>query len=136
MQISSGYEQRRARIELIPMIDVVFLLLVFFIYAMLAMVVHRGVPVELPTGSTARLDKRQHVSIALGADNTIHVDQKPVTLEQVAATVTRLRAKGEDVPVFIAGDKHADLGLAIQVLDKLRAAQIGEVMFEMERSEQ
>ncbi len=76
------------------------------------------------------------MSIALGADNTIHVDRQPVTLEQVAAKVIELRARGDDVPVFIAGDKHADLGLAIQVLDKLRAARIGEVMFEMERSEQ
>ena len=133
MQLSSGYEQRRARIELIPMIDVVFLLLVFFIYAMLAMVVHRGVAVQLPAGSTAQLDKRQYVSIALGADNVIHVDRKPVELDQVADEVTRLRAAGEDVPVFIAGDKHADLGLALQVLDRLRAARIGEVMFEMEQ---
>ena len=136
MQLSSGYEQRKARIELLPMIDVVFLLLVFFIYAMLAMVVHRGVAVQLPAGSTARLDKRQYVSITLGADNAIHVDRKPVELEQVADEVTRLRGAGEDVPVFIAGDTHADLGLALQVLDRLRAARIDEVMFEMEQPQE
>ena len=133
MQISSGYGRRRARIELLPMIDVVFLLLVFFIYAMLSMVVHRGVPVELPMGSTTQLDKRQYVSIALGADNAIHVEREAVTIEQVADTVARLRAERDDAPVFIAGDEHADLGLALQVLDRLRAARINEVMFEMEQ---
>ena len=49
--------QRRARIEILPLIDIVFLLLVFFIYAMLSMAVHRGVPVNLPTSSSADREK-------------------------------------------------------------------------------
>ena len=51
MNLSTGYEGRRARIEIVPLIDVVFLLLVFFIYAMLSMTVYRGVRVRLPAGS-------------------------------------------------------------------------------------
>ena len=131
MQIDSGYARRRARIELLPMIDVVFLLLVFFIYAMLSMVVHRGLRVDLPAGSTARTDTRQYVSISLDASNAIRVDDELVTLDGVAAAVGRRRAGDDDLPVFIAGDRQADLGLALQVLDRLRAARIDEVMFEM-----
>ena len=133
MQVTSGYEKRRARIELLPMIDVVFLLLVFFIYAMLSMVVHRGMKVDLPTGSTARLDKRQYVSISIDADNAIRVQDQPVTLDEVAVAVQRHRADNADLPVFIAGDQHADLGLALQILDRLRQIHINEVSFEMAR---
>ena len=45
MRLSSGYEEKKARVEMLPLIDVVFLLLVFFIYAMLSMVLHRGLRV-------------------------------------------------------------------------------------------
>jgi biopolymer transport protein ExbD len=136
MQVTSGYENRRARIELLPMIDVVFLLLVFFIYAMLSMVVHRGMKVDLPAGSTAQLDKRQYVSISLDADNAIRVQDQVVTLDEVAAAVQRHRADSADLPVFIAGDQHADLGLALQILDRLRQVHINEVSFEMDRNSQ
>ena len=135
MRIDSGYARRKARIELLPMIDVVFLLLVFFIYAMLSMVVHRGMRVDLPAGSTARIDKRQYVGVSLDAANIIRVDDEQVDLADVAAAVERRRAAGRDLPVFIAGDKHADLGVALQVLDRLRAARIDEVTFDMARDE-
>ena len=59
-----------------------------------------------------------------------------MTLERVAEAVGRRRAGREDLPVFIAGDRRADLGLALQVLDRLRAARIDEVMFEMGRDSQ
>ena len=49
---------KKARIEMLPLIDIVFLLLVFFIYAMLSMAVHRGLPVELPLSATAEIDKK------------------------------------------------------------------------------
>jgi len=132
MRISSGYEDRRARIELIPMIDVVFLLLVFFIYAMLSMVVHHGLRVELPSGSTAQLDKREYVGVTITAENTILVDDRPVPLDGVVSAVQECRSGRADAPVFIGGDARADLGLTLQVLDRLRATGINEVMFEME----
>ena len=50
---------KKARIEMLPLIDIVFLLLVFFIYAMLSMAVHRGLPVELPLSTTAEIDKNR-----------------------------------------------------------------------------
>ena len=54
---------RSPRIEMLPLIDIVFLLLVFFIYAMLSMAVHRGMPVILPTSSTAEIDKELIISV-------------------------------------------------------------------------
>ena len=59
--------RRKARIEMLPLIDIVFLLLVVFIYAMLSMAVHRGMPVVLPTSSTAGIDKQEFLSITVQA---------------------------------------------------------------------
>ena len=56
---------KRARIEILPLIDIVFLLLVFFIYAMLSMAVHRGLPVDLPLSQSAEIDQKLSLSITI-----------------------------------------------------------------------
>ncbi|MCZ6471841.1 MAG: biopolymer transporter ExbD [SAR324 cluster bacterium] len=130
MRIKTGYENRRARIELLPMIDVVFLLLVFFIYAMLSMVTHRGLRVELPASATAQVDKRRFLSITITAGNRILLQEAVVRLDDLAGRVLAMKRREEDLAVFIRGDAHADLGVALEVLDRLRAAGIHEVSFE------
>ncbi len=87
MRLRSGYERRRARVEMIPLIDIVFLLLVFFIYAMLSMVVHRGVKVTLPAPRTAQIDRRDYVGITIDADNSIYFDEQKVTAAELPALV-------------------------------------------------
>ncbi|MBW1898638.1 MAG: biopolymer transporter ExbD, partial [Deltaproteobacteria bacterium] len=57
--------KRKARIEMLPLIDIVFLLLVFFIYAMLSMAVHHGLPIDLPISSSAEIDKKLVLSITV-----------------------------------------------------------------------
>ena len=137
MHLSSGYENRRPRIEMIPLIDIVFLLLVFFIYAMLSMVVQRWLKVELPTASTAQVDRREYVTITLTKDNAVYVDDEPVPLNRlVDRVVARLAASDKDLPVFINGDRKAALGVAVQVLDDLRAAGINEVFITSREEEE
>jgi biopolymer transport protein ExbD len=128
VRLDSGYENRRARIEIIPLIDIVFLLLVFFIYAMLSMTVHRGLRVELPSAATAQVDKRDYVDISIDQENRIFVNGSLTTLDDLTAKV--IMDKNRKKPVFISGDQRADLGLAIRVLDRLRKAGISDVSFE------
>ncbi len=130
MRIKTGYENRRARIELLPMIDVVFLLLVFFIYAMLSMVTHRGLRVELPTSATAQVDQRRFLSITITAGNRILLEEAEVRLDDLAGRVRALKRREQHLAVFIRGDARSDLGVALEVLDRLRAAGIYEVSFE------
>lgn len=128
MKLSSGYETKKARVEMLPLIDVVFLLLVFFIYAMVSMVYHRGMRLDLPAAASARPDAREHIAITLDADNRVLLDGTPVALD---ALPDRLRALRGDAtrPVFIAGDRAAALGPALTILDILRQAGIEEVSF-------
>ena len=76
-------ERRKSRIEMLPLIDIVFLLLVFFIYAMLSMAVHRGMPVVLPTSSTAKIDKHLILSVTVRADGSIFLDKEPIILKDL-----------------------------------------------------
>ena len=128
MKLSSGYESKKARIEMLPLIDVVFLLLVFFIYAMLSMVLHHGLNIDLPAAASARADKEEYLAITIDADNNLFLDGDPIEQDELAEHVMQRRSSDE-IPVFIDGDRKADLGLAIEVLDALKGIGIEEVSF-------
>ena len=128
MRLSSGYEAKKARVEMLPLIDVVFLLLVFFIYAMVSMVLHRGIEVALPRAGTAALERDDYISITLDADNQLFLDTEPVAAEDIAALVAARRGD-PGKPVFIEGDRGADFGIAIELLDDLKQAGVEEVSF-------
>ncbi|MCF7847849.1 MAG: biopolymer transporter ExbD [Kiritimatiellales bacterium] len=130
MSLSSGYETKKARVEMLPLIDVVFLLLVFFIYAFLSMVLHRGLKVDLPAAGSAVVDKLDYIDITIDQSNNLFLNKQPIPLERLADQVLKLRAASDSTQsVFISGDREADLGLAIQILDMLRKAGIEEVSF-------
>lgn len=128
MKLSCGYETKKARVEMLPLIDVVFLLLVFFIYAMLSMVVHHGLKVSLPTAGTAAMNRSDYIDITIDADNRVYLNNKSIMIGDLPAAVLRLRGN-KPKPVFIDGDQKADLGLAIKLLDTLRKAGIKNVSF-------
>jgi len=115
---------------MIPLIDIVFLLLVFFIYAMLSMVVHRGFKVDLPQATTAEIDKEDYASITVDKENRILLNKEEVLIENLSEEIkTEIK---EGVKIFINGDKEADLGVVINILDTLRRDNIKEVYFETE----
>jgi biopolymer transport protein ExbD len=128
--ITSGYEDRKVRIEMVPFMDVVFLLLVFFIYAMLSMVVHRGLRVELPGAETAEVDRQEYVGITVTKDNALFVGEEPVELGALVERVRDRMGNGNNLPVFINGDRRSDLGMAVRILDLLKNAGIREVSIE------
>ncbi|MBT7591131.1 MAG: biopolymer transporter ExbD, partial [Candidatus Scalindua sp.] len=128
--LKTGFETKKARIEMIPLIDIVFLLLVFFIYAMLSMVVHRGFKVDLPQATTAERDKEDYASITVDKENRILLNKEEVLIENLSEEIKAEIKEG--VKIFINGDKEADLGVVINVLDTLRRDNIKEVYFETE----
>jgi len=115
---------------MLPLIDVVFLLLVFFIYAMLSMVVHRGLRVELPSAATAQVDRYEYVGITITQDNALFVGEEPVELSALVDAVKQRMEGAWELPVFINGDRRSDLGMAVKILDLLKASGIREVSIE------
>jgi len=132
MQISTGYENRRPRIEIVPLIDVVFLLLVFFIYAMLSMTVYRGLRVDLPRGHGSKEAKTVIVTIA--SDNTFSIEGRTLARDDAIAEAADI-ALDTDAPVLVSGDSAADLGTGIEFLDGLRRAGVSAVSFQVKQGE-
>ena len=125
-----GQPMRRGRIEMIPLIDVVFLLLIFFIYAMLSMTIHKGIPVLLPKAKTSLIDKEAYLSISITRDRRIFLDEREVPMEGL---FQRLREKREAKPqlrVVISGDRRVAYEWVIKVLDTVRAAGLRNVSLE------
>ena len=128
MKLRSGYEGKKARVEMLPLIDVVFLLLVFFIYAMLSMVVQHGLKISLPTAESAKTERNKMITITVNAENQLFLDGESITEAELADRVLS-RRKSSSTPVLIEGDQKADLGTAIALLDRLKKAGIEEVSF-------
>jgi biopolymer transport protein ExbD len=118
---------KKVRIEMLPLIDIVFLLLVFFIYAMLSMAVHRGLPVELPLSSTAQIDKKLTLSVSVEADETIYVDKERVALEQLTEVLRSKAAQAREPGVLIFADRSLQYQMIYTVLDKIRQAGLSRI---------
>lgn len=118
---------KKARIEMLPLIDIVFLLLVFFIYAMLSMAVHRGLPVELPLSTSAEIDKKLTLSVSVEADETIYVDKERVALEELTQVLRSKADHTREPGVLIFADRSLQYQMIYTVLDKIRQAGLSRI---------
>jgi biopolymer transport protein ExbD len=126
MKVNLG-AKRRARIEILPLIDIVFLLLVFFIYAMLSMAVHRGVPVNLPTSSSAEIEKKLTVSVTVKDSGDIMLDTVRVRLKDLAPQLREKARISEGLGVLLFADREVSCQLLVKVLDQIRMAGVNRV---------
>jgi biopolymer transport protein ExbD len=129
MQLETGYENRRPRVEIVPLIDIVFLLLVFFVYVMLSMVVYRGVRIQLPSAEGVVEDLKA-VIITVTSENAISVDGESMTMQE-AVVLAAARAKETGYPVLVSGDRTAALGPAVELLSALRKEDVETVSFQV-----
>lgn len=121
---------KKPRIEMLPLIDIVFLLLVFFIYAMLSMAVHHSLPVSLPVSSTAELDTVQSLTVSVRQNGEIFLNTKKVSLEELQTILQTRTQKADDdksVQVELFADKTLSYQELYRVLDIIRTAGISNV---------
>lgn len=135
MKIRNNYN-RKARIELIPLIDSIFLVLVFFMYAMMSMVVHRGIPVDIPEAVSSVIDQKKYISITVTEENDIYLNKDRVTLSELSALLEREKGLDTELDVYINADRKAYYGNVIQVLDSVRTAGIEKISFEVEAADE
>ena len=127
---------RKARIEMLPLIDIVFLLLVFFIYAMLSMAVHRGLPIQLPTSSSVKIDKSLVLSVTVKADGTIFIDKEKIAPKKLTKAL-QMKAKGEKEPgVLLFADRSLAYQKLFHVLDQIRNSGISRISLQAEVEQQ
>jgi biopolymer transport protein ExbD len=129
MGLKTGFEDQRARIEMIPLMDVVFLLLVFFIYAMFSMTVHHGLKVDLPRAAGAREIGRQTI-VTIRADNRLLLGNHEGALDDIVLGAVQGWREAQ-TPVLISADRAAAIGTGIELLSKLRRAGVEAVAFQV-----
>lgn len=112
---------------MLPLIDIVFLLLVFFIYAMLSMAVHRGLPVLLPSSVSAKIDKELIFSVTVKSDGTLYVDKEQVSLNDLASFLKTKSAPEKEVGILLFADRSLSYQNLFQVLDQIKMAGIHRI---------
>ena len=123
---ASYFEASKPRVEVIPMIDIMMFLLVFFVVISLRMIAGTGVPMEIPSSKTTQSIKSSTVTVGITKTGETVIDGKPVTQEELKAKLVALK-KQKPVDVVLAGDKDVPLQSLLQVMDAIRGAGISSV---------
>jgi len=130
MKISSPLLHKKARIEIIPLIDIMFFLLASFMMASLSMIRLESIKMKLPTANTAKRTMRPDiVSIAIDQAGAIFIDKRSVDLPELHAILSNKFRVNTNVPVYIMGDMNASHGSITRVLDVVRREGIQTVSF-------
>jgi len=130
VKLVSPYLGQKPRVELVSLMDVMFLVLVFFVYATFHMAVHRGVKVELPNAAGAA-EPGERIVVTITADNALQLNGRPLEREALVDEVKRLVALKPELPVLLAGDQSASLGSGIELLAALRSAGVEKASFQV-----
>lgn len=124
--------EAEARIEIIPLIDIMFFLLAAFMLVSLSMVNMKSVKVNLPTATSSTPEtKRDFVDISVDKAGSVFLDTKPVGSNELVNTLAAMLKAKPNMRVFISGDQNARHGDIIHVLDLVRSAGIDKVGFEI-----
>ena len=123
---------RKARIEMLPLIDIVFLLLVFFIYAMLSMAVHHGLPLILPLSTAAKIEKRIVLSVSIRADGSVYVDKERISGGQLLEALRAKAGSTREAGVLLFADKNLPYQKLFHVLDQIRLAGLNRISLQAE----
>ena len=133
MKIHSPIEEKKARIEIIPLIDIMFFLLACFMAVSLSMIQMRGMKISLPTAvSTQPEMKNDFHSITIDAAATVYLEKERIDDRAVLAQrIRELWEEDHDVRIYIRADKDTTHGEVIGVLDTVRSAGVQKVAFEL-----
>ncbi len=133
VQLRNLQTTNKPRLMIIPMIDIIFFLLVFFMMSMLSMVVQRSMPVNLPAASAGAVDLQRKIPITVTADGKIYVEETATDLQGMMQRLQAEKAKGTDITVILRADKAAQYGAFVQVLDTLKTMDITKIAVATEK---
>jgi len=132
MQIKA-FPSKRPRIEMVPLIDMFFLLLVFFIFGVFSMTMQEGLIVDLPAAETAVTTTEESLTITVTAEGSLFLNQEPIALNDLSGSLRHHRLRAADPLVTIHADRRTVHGRVMAVLDAVRQAGLSRVSFQTER---
>ncbi len=130
MRFGSPVPKRRARIEIIPLIDIMFFLLASFMLASLSMIKLESIKMDLPTAKTSKRDfKPDIVNIAVNKAGEIYVEKKHIQLPELHSYLSNKFRVNTNLPVYVMGDKDTLHGAIVSVMGAIRAEGIQKISF-------
>jgi biopolymer transport protein ExbD len=109
------------QINIVPLIDVTFAILTFFIVSSLSLSKSEGLPVNLPKAATSQVqDSPAKITVTIDAQGKLMVDKKSVNLEQIESTVRQVMGSNPNSLIVLNADKSVNHGNVVEVMDRLR----------------
>jgi biopolymer transport protein ExbD len=133
MRVSSPVPHKKARIEIIPLIDIMFFLLASFMMVSLSQVHVKGIKVNLPTGSTGQTQsKRDYISVSVDKNGNYYFDKDPMKSdEELQARLIKVHQSDPEAKVFVRGDRDSVHSNVAHLLEMLRFAGYYKISFEI-----
>ncbi|MCB0379044.1 MAG: biopolymer transporter ExbD [Bdellovibrionales bacterium] len=119
-------QEEDAGIDLTPMLDVVFIMLIFFIVTT-SFVKEAGIDVNRPSASTAKKKERASILVAISQNGEIWIQKRRVDIRSVRANIERLHAESPEGTVVIQADQLSQTGILVQVMDQIRLAGVESI---------
>jgi biopolymer transport protein ExbD len=132
MKLSRGRAYRRGRIEIIPMIDVMFFLLVTFMLASLSMQSLNSITVNLPQGDAPNLEHKEPVTLTITKDSKLFLDKTPTTLPTMAFALKAMLSD-HDPGVVVNADNAAPEGIVVEAMLQARRAGVNHFLIAVKR---
>lgn len=131
MRFGKRIQEEVDAIQMPPLIDIVFLTLIFFMVSSVYAALEREVDIKLPTADTSKAGERTQgeIFINLLANGSVVVNAREMDLNELQAVLNRIAEYFPGGAVIVRGDRNVPLGRAIQVLDCCRKADIQDVSF-------
>ena len=120
---TSRSTEQSSDIDMTPMLDIVFIMLIFFIVTT-SFVKESGIDVNRPTAQTAERKEQGHIIVSIKPNGEIWIDKRQVDIRAVRANVARLHSENPLGSVIIASDKETKVRILVQVMDQIRVAGI------------
>jgi biopolymer transport protein ExbD len=120
MRLPEEESEQLGEINIVPMIDVIFAILTFFIISSLDLNRSASLPVNLPSAQTVEVKQETQISITVEADGDLFVDRQPIQLDNLKSTLSSLIKPGSESLVVINADKNVNHGQVVKVMDLLR----------------
>ena len=122
-RLNLNQQQDDAEINMTPMLDIVFIMLIFFIVST-SFIRESGVDVNRPSAQTGESQGEAAVMLAVTANDEIWLDRKPVDVRMIRPAIERMRTEQSDISVVIQADEASTTGQLIRVVDQLRLAHV------------
>ena len=119
-------QEEEADIDITPMLDIVFIMLIFFIVTA-TFVKESGIDVTRPDAETAVKQNRVAILIAIRDDNEVWINRRQVDLASVRANVEKLHAENPQGGAVIQADREAETGVLVEIMDQVRLAGVGAI---------